>query len=90
MTIVGAGVSGLCAGFELKRASFQVRILEASSRVGGRVITFREPFFAPGLHAEGGAMRTPGNHFLLRQYIQEFGMQSELFDFEMKNKYIYL
>ncbi|KAF7171031.1 hypothetical protein CNMCM5623_003517 [Aspergillus felis] len=90
VTIVGAGVSGLCAGFELKRAGFRVRILEASSRVGGRVVTFREPFFAPGLHAEGGAMRIPDNHFLLRQYIKDFGMEDELFGFEMKNKYIYL
>jgi monoamine oxidase len=83
-------VSGLCAGFELKRRGFDVRILEASSRVGGRVITFREPFFAPGLHGEGGAMRIPANHFLLRQYIDEFGLQPQLFEFEMENKYIYL
>ncbi|KAK0753000.1 hypothetical protein B0T18DRAFT_357088 [Schizothecium vesticola] len=89
VTIVGAGVSGLVAGYELKRAGFKVRILEASSRVGGRVVTFREPAFAPGLHAEGGAMRIPGNHFLLHAYIKKFKIGS-LFPFEMKNKFIYL
>ncbi|KAL9610747.1 MAG: hypothetical protein Q9167_004566 [Letrouitia subvulpina] len=88
VTIVGAGVSGLCAGYELKKAGFDVKILEASSRIGGRVKTFREPSFAPGLHGEGGAMRIPANHFLLHQYIKNFGL--ELFPFEMKNKFIYV
>jgi monoamine oxidase len=90
VTIVGAGVSGLCAGFELKKAGFNVRILEASSRVGGRVITFHDPPFAPGLHGEGGAMRIPADHYLLRKYIKDFGLESQLFPFEMENKFIYL
>ncbi len=83
-------MSGLCAGYELKKAGYEVQILEASSRVGGRVKTFREPTFAPGLHGEGGAMRIPANHFLLHKYIQEFGLASQLFPFEMKNKFVYL
>ncbi|KAI8624238.1 hypothetical protein F5Y19DRAFT_324770 [Xylariaceae sp. FL1651] len=90
VTIIGGGVSGLCAGYELKKAGFNVTILEASSRVGGRVKTFREPSFAPGLHGEGGAMRIPANHFLLHKYIKEFGLSSQLFDFEMENKFIYV
>ncbi|KAI1768961.1 hypothetical protein GGR53DRAFT_318104 [Hypoxylon sp. FL1150] len=89
VAIVGAGIAGLVAGYELKRSGFNIRIFEASSRVGGRVVTFRDPIFAPGLHAEGGAMRIPGNHFLTHAYIKNFNIDT-LFDFDMKNKFIYL
>ena len=37
--VVGAGVSGLVAAFELKRRGFDVQVLEASDDVGGRVRT---------------------------------------------------
>lgn len=54
------------------------------------MITFRDPYFALGLHGEGGAMRIPKDHFLLLEYIKNFGLEQQLFDFEMKNKFIYL
>ena len=71
------------------QAGFKVQLLEASSRVGGRVRTFRDPVFVPGLHAEGGVMRIPQDHYLLLEYINKFKIDS-LFDFEMQNKFIYL
>ncbi|HAV77298.1 MAG TPA: amine oxidase, partial [Anaerolineae bacterium] len=37
--IVGAGLAGLSAGLELKRAGHTPVILEAQQRVGGRVYT---------------------------------------------------
>jgi NADPH-dependent 2,4-dienoyl-CoA reductase/sulfur reductase-like enzyme len=43
--IIGAGLAGLVAGFELTQAGHGVTILEAQLRPGGRVQTIREPFF---------------------------------------------
>ena len=44
VVIVGAGLAGLAAGYELKRAGHNPVILEAQQRVGGRVYTLRDPF----------------------------------------------
>jgi monoamine oxidase len=61
--IVGAGVAGLVAGYELLRAGHDPLILEARNRVGGRICTLREPF-SNGLYGEAGAMRIPRAHTL--------------------------
>jgi phytoene dehydrogenase-like protein len=39
VTIIGAGVAGLSAGIYLQRKGFEVQILEASDRAGGRIKT---------------------------------------------------
>ena len=52
--IVGAGMAGLSAAYELKKAGHQVQILEMQERVGGRVKTFGEKEgFAKGLYVDG-------------------------------------
>ena len=50
--IIGAGMAGLVAGYELARAGHDPLILEAQNRVGGRVYTLRK--FAPGPVRRGG------------------------------------
>jgi monoamine oxidase len=70
--IVGAGMAGLVAGYELARAGHDPLILEAQNRVGGRVYTLRR--FAPGLYAEAGAMRIPRVHDLTLGYSDHFGL----------------
>jgi len=69
IVIVGAGLAGLAAGYELKRAGHTPIILEAQQRVGGRVYTLRNPF-TEGLYAEVGAMRIPRAHTLTMKYVE--------------------
>jgi monoamine oxidase len=71
--VLGAGISGLVAAWELKRAGHTVTVLEATLRAGGRVHTLREPF-ADGLYAEAGAGRIPVTHTLTRDYAKRFGL----------------
>jgi len=84
--IVGAGMAGLVAAYELKRAGHEPLIIEAQHRVGGRVRTLREPF-TEGLYAEVGAMRIPRAHEMTLAYISKFGLVTS--DFTMDNPKAY-
>jgi monoamine oxidase len=74
--IIGAGMAGLCAGYELTQLGHDVTILEARTRPGGRVQTLREPF-SDGLYAEAGAARIRDNHDLTLKYVKLFGVTLE-------------
>jgi monoamine oxidase len=87
--VVGAGLAGLSAGLELKRAGHDPVILEAQHRVGGRVYTLREPF-TEGLYAEVGAMRIPRAHSLTMEYISKFGLKTSDFTMDNPNAYYYI
>jgi monoamine oxidase len=41
--VVGAGIAGLAAAGELSRAGLRVTVLEARPRLGGRILTLRDP-----------------------------------------------
>ena len=43
VVIVGAGAAGLSAARELTAAGREVLIVEARDRIGGRILTHREP-----------------------------------------------
>ena len=80
--VVGAGMAGLVAALELQAAGHEPVVLEAQGRVGGRILTLREPF-ADGLYAEAGAMRIPRSHELTMACVERFGLR--VFPFTMGN-----
>jgi monoamine oxidase len=51
--VAGAGLAGLSAARELRKRGAAVTVVEARDRVGGRVLTWREPFLRDE-HAEAG------------------------------------
>jgi monoamine oxidase len=71
--IMGAGLAGLSAGYELSQLGHNVTVLEARPRAGGRVFTIREPF-SDGLYAEAGAQFVPESHDLTMKYIKLFNV----------------
>jgi monoamine oxidase len=76
--VAGAGLAGLCAAYDLQRAGFDVTVLEARTRPGGRVYTMREPF-ADGLYAEAGAARIQDSHAFTMRYVRELGLTLDPF-----------
>ena len=42
VVVLGAGIAGLVSAYELEQAGFQVTLLEARERVGGRAWTVRD------------------------------------------------
>ena len=68
--IIGAGLAGLSAGYELQKAGWQVTMLEARNRVGGRVQTLRT--FKHGLAAEGGGEFIEEHHTRMIALAKEF------------------
>ena len=70
--IIGAGLSGLVTAYELDKLGFDVTVLEAQPRTGGRILTIRD--FDDNLHAEAGAARIFHDHNLTLRYINEFSL----------------
>jgi monoamine oxidase len=74
VVVLGAGLSGLTAAYELEQRGCRVTVLEARSRSGGRACTLRPPL-ADGLHVEAGAKFVPENHDLTMGYSRTFGLR---------------
>ena len=70
VTIIGAGMAGLAAAYDLHRAGWQVTVLEACERVGGRVHTMRS--FSNGLVAEAGGEFIDNHHTRMLAFAKEF------------------
>ena len=72
VVVIGAGFSGLATAYELTSAGFDVQVVEARNRVGGRVLTFRD--FVPGKVVEGGGELIGSNHAVWQTYAKAFGL----------------
>ncbi len=72
--IGGAGISGLCCGYELMKAGCDVTVLEAAGRYSGHVFTGRDGL-SDGLYADFGAdhITKPGYERLF-EYTEEFNL----------------
>lgn len=93
VVILGAGISGLVAAYELSKAGYDCTILEATNRAGGRNLTVRGGDiireedsrqwvgFDPEehLYANLGPARLPHHHTTILGYCKEFGVDLEVF-----------
>lgn len=104
VVILGAGISGLTAGYELGKLGYDVRILEARDRVGGVNWTIRRGTthtesgpagetqvcnFDERLYFNGGPWRIPHWHTAVLEYCRELGVQLEMFINEAEASYFY-
>ncbi len=90
--ILGAGVAGMTAAYELRKAGYKVRVLEYRDRPGGRSWTLRggdtytelggftqHCGFDPGLYINPGPWRIPYHHRALLDYCRRFGVALQPF-----------
>ena len=79
--VVGAGLAGLTAALGVRDAGWDVVVLEARTRVGGRVHTLHGGVegvpFGRGLRAEVGGESIDDTHLSLRAMVRRFGLMTE-------------
>jgi monoamine oxidase len=92
VVILGAGIAGLTAAYELSKAGYDCTVLEARDRAGGRNWTIRGgdviretdtqqtcPFEAdPHLYFNTGPARLPHHHTNILGYCKELGVPLEV------------
>ncbi|MGH9518630.1 MAG: FAD-dependent oxidoreductase, partial [Terriglobales bacterium] len=87
VAILGGGIAGLVAAWELRRHGFGCTVLEARDRPGGRNWTVRRGSrivftdgseqtcdFDPGQYQNVGAARLPSVHGTMLSYCKELGV----------------
>ncbi len=75
VAVIGAGIAGLTSAYYLKRAGFQVNVLEASGRVGGRMSSD----LIDGCIIDRGAQFLSESYSTLLPLIKEVGLNTVQF-----------
>lgn len=101
VVILGAGMAGLTAAYELRKGGYDVTVLEARRRPGGRNWTVRggdtetdlkgerqTAGFSRGEYLNAGAARIPQHHVTL-DYCRELGVPIEVFAGTNADGYLY-
>ncbi len=100
--ILGSGLAGMVAAYEMTKAGYKVQVLEYQDRPGGRNYTVRggdvikevggavqQVKFAPGNYLNPGPWRIPFHHQALLHYCEELGVALEPFIQVNMNGYIH-
>ena len=91
--ILGAGIAGMTAAYELKKLGYKTTILEARQRAGGRVLSIKKgsthkeidlplqtAAFDDGLYFNAGPSRIPHHHELTLHYCRELGVPIQVYN----------
>lgn len=91
--ILGAGLSGMAAAYELQKLGYKCTILEARSRAGGRCWSPKKGSlgletghkdqvaeFDDGLYFNAGPSRIPHHHQITMHYCRELGVPLEIYN----------
>ena len=100
--VLGAGLAGMLAAFELRKAGYQVQIIEYQGRAGGRNWSLyggdtytelggatQKVGFAAGNYMNPGPWRIPHHHRTLLHYCKAFGVALEPFIQMNHNTYVH-
>jgi monoamine oxidase len=100
--VLGAGMAGMTAAYELRNAGYKVQILEYNARAGGRNWTIRggdnytelggatqRCEFDPGLYINPGPWRIPYHHRGVLHYAKRLGVPLEPFFQVNYNAYLH-
>ncbi len=102
VVVLGGGMAGLAAAYELGKHGYDCTVLEASHRCGGRVFTVRHGDLIdeignrqycdfddePHMYFNAGAARIPSTHRHLLHYTKELGVELEVFINENKMAWV--